>query len=103
MKGLLSVLGVLPRLLVLLAFGGYLFNSLYVDDVIAPFLQEWDEESKEHEMNFLAIKQKGQDLMNDQHPGSGAVAVIIVLDFVCLHRRNIANVEGDTIYRYIRL
>ena len=39
-------------------------------------LQEWDEEFKEHELNLKAIKQKGQDLMNDQHPGTAAIAVI---------------------------
>ena len=46
------------------------------------FFQEWDEEFKEHELNLKAIKQKGQDLMNDQHPGTAAIAVHFPICFV---------------------
>eukprot|EP00795_Rhopilema_esculentum_P007423 gene7423-13182_t len=44
---------------------------------IDQYRKEWDDEFKEHKANYNAITQKGNDLMNDQHPGSAAIAAYI--------------------------
>ena len=69
------------------------YGNIYTPFYELLFLKEWDEEFKEHEMNFRAIKQKGQDLMNDQHPGSGAIAVIFSPITISIFRGKILDLS----------